>query len=111
MADKEADVRWPGSAVNTEGRDLAEPTRKLLTQLNVLEDPDEVSDQSLKWKTPPSVQVITAGASSLTKWITAGIAALGGSSAVITWFAGLWNQNPQPSVRIAFVSFIGVVLV
>ncbi len=79
-------VRWPGKAVNAEGDDLSEPVQQFLLDLRLLEDKDEIATKRLT--TPASLQVITAGATSLGKVWPAIVAFIGGGSAVLTGLAG-----------------------
>jgi hypothetical protein len=79
-------VRWPGKAVNAEGEDLSEPVQQFLLDLRLLEDKDEIATKKLT--TPASLQVITAGATSLGKVWPAIVAFAGGGSAVLTGLAG-----------------------
>lgn len=105
-------VRWPGDGVDLAGNDISGPTTKLLIDLSVLEKPSEMTAQAqatLKWETFPSLQVITAGATSLSKWVTTGVAAVGGGSAILAWLGGFWQTSDVP-LKIAYVGFIGVLM-
>lgn len=96
------EVRWPSRACQHDGRDLGPPTASLLRRLHVLEDEEELQ-AGLHWATPPSAQVITAGASSLSKWVTSGLTALGGTSVVLAAVTGFWNASPT-ELRIAYTA-------
>jgi hypothetical protein len=78
-------VQWPTSAVSENGADLLEPLSDLLLNLNVLEgtDANGAPLQPGLLSTPFSLQVITAGSTSISKWIGTTIAGLGGVSTVL----------------------------
>ncbi len=90
-----APVQWPSKAWSPDGSDLAEPTRALLKSLDVLPDEEEVrlANNGVGWKTPPSLQVITAGAGSLSKWMSGALVTLGGSSVVLAAVSGFWDSS------------------
>jgi hypothetical protein len=105
------EVRWPARAYKPKGRDLAAPMVALLKQANVLEDPAEVqaSRGHLSWKTEPTMQVITSGASSFSKWMSGLVAALGGSAAVLTAISGFWGTS-DTTLKVAYVAAMAVLL-
>ena len=78
-------VQFPGKAYNS-GEDLGPPIQELLRAVNVLEgvrrdtDGKEVQEESTLLGTPPSLQLITAGATTLTK-VWAVLLGLAGSAA------------------------------
>ena len=80
-------VQWPGKAVNADGEDLSPQVQRFLLDLRLLEDKGEISDK-LTLKTPASLQVITAGATSLGKVWPAIVAFIGGGSAILTGLMG-----------------------
>jgi hypothetical protein len=53
-----------------------------LVGLNVLEKKSEMENPTF-WSTPPSLQLITAGSTTASKWIGAAITSLGGASALL----------------------------
>jgi preprotein translocase subunit SecG len=78
-------VQWPGKAVNADGDDLSVPVRRFLVDLRLLE---KKSESATLLGTPASLQVITAGATSLGKVWPALVAAVGGGSAIVTGLMG-----------------------
>jgi hypothetical protein len=102
------EVQWPGNALDATGGDLAAPLKALLMGLNLLEKPDELEkkQQGLSWETPASVQVITAGATSFSKWATAMIGSAGGVSVIAAYVGGFWKGS-EPSLRIVSLSIVG----
>jgi hypothetical protein len=105
-------VRWPAQAFDHEGDDLAAPMVALSQALRVLEDDEEVrefTDSTTAWKTPASVQVITAGASSFSKWVSAGLAAVGGTPVVIAAVTGFWQESPD-ELRITYTASLALLL-
>ncbi|TDD29011.1 hypothetical protein E1218_05420 [Kribbella turkmenica] len=58
-------VQWPSNAVNADGDDLSQPVQQFLLDLRLLEDKNEIASKT--FTTPASLQVITAGATSLGK--------------------------------------------
>jgi len=80
-------VQWPGKTVNADGEDLSGPVQQFLLDLRLLEDKNEIAAKKML-TTPASLQVITAGATSLGKVWPAILAFAGGGSAVLTGLAG-----------------------
>ncbi|GAB2674031.1 hypothetical protein [Kribbella swartbergensis] len=78
-------VRWPGKAVNADGDDLSAPVQQFLVDLRLLE---KKSESANLFGTPASLQVITAGATSLGKVWPMIVAAFGGGSAILTGLMG-----------------------
>ena len=78
-------VQWPGKAVNADGDDLSVPVQQFLVDLRLLEKKGE---SATLLSTPASLQVITAGATSLGKVWPAIVAAIGGGSAILTGLMG-----------------------
>ncbi|TCO34669.1 hypothetical protein EV652_102737 [Kribbella steppae] len=78
-------VQWPGKAVNASGDDLSGPVQQFLRDLRLLE---KKSDVATVFGTPASLQVITAGATSLGKVWPSIVAAIGGGSAILTGLMG-----------------------
>jgi hypothetical protein len=79
-------VQWPAQAYASEGNDLSAPIKQLLTDLRLLEDPSE--DVTLVGGTPKSLQAITAGATSLSKWVGVLVAGVGGPGALLVQVQG-----------------------
>ncbi len=89
-------VQWPGKAYDEDGDDLGAPLQQLLIDLHVLEKEGDVG--AVTWtQTPPSVQVITAGATTLGKYWPAVIAFFGGGGAIATGIKG-WGLGTGNSV-------------
>lgn len=78
-------VQWPGKAVDANGDDLSGPVQQFLRDLRLLE---KKSDVASVFGTPASLQVITAGATSLGKVWPSIVAAIGGGSAIVTGLMG-----------------------
>ncbi|MFG1818323.1 hypothetical protein ACGFIF_31485 [Kribbella sp. NPDC049174] len=78
-------VQWPGKAVNADGDDLSGPVQQFLRDLRLLEKKSDVANL---FGTPASLQVITAGATSLGKVWPSIVAAIGGGSAIVTGLMG-----------------------
>jgi hypothetical protein len=89
MADK---VQWPGKSVfDPNGESIADPLVGLLGALRDMDSDDAEAnkEKATLFKTPPSLQVITAGAPAVAKAWTMAIAALGGGTAIWASFKGL----------------------
>jgi hypothetical protein len=98
-------VQWPGSAFATKGDDLSAPIQTLLQDMNLLERVGELGKTPKRGmagafgnNTHDSVQVLTAGATSLAKIATTTVASLGGLSALgaalLTWATDDSNNSP-----------------
>lgn len=102
------DVKWPGSAYNPSGTDLSQPIRDLLLSLNLVEDPDEmkVSNQPVRraFQTPPSMQVITAGGSALTKGWATFVGLFGGGGSLLALLQGLGYGSTNALQSAVFVA-------
>lgn len=102
-------VQWPGAAVNDGGLDLSAPLVGLLQQLNVLEKERELEVGPTAFGgTPASLQVITAGATSVTKWVSGIITALGGGATVWAALKGFWITTSEVQ-RVAYIAAAAVV--
>lgn len=114
MSQPKRPVRWPGDAYEPAGQDLSEPLEHLLLNLNLLEDSSEVASGKVlgrAFQTPPSVQVITAGAAALSKGWAAAVGLVGGAGAIASALAGLGASPAAPPVqRAVFVASAAVVL-
>jgi hypothetical protein len=108
MTNEYGKVLWPAQAYRQKGGDLAAPMVALLTQLNVLEDADELKAPG-HWKTPPSLQAITAGASSFSKWMAGVLTALGGSTVVWGLITRFWVES-GPVLQVTYVAAMAVLL-
>lgn len=110
MTTGETKVRWPGSAFAADADDLSLPIRTLLNDLRLLEKPEEEGKVTPFAGTPVSVQVITSGATSLSKWWTAAVAGGGGIGAIISGLKGLnvlgESSTAQRAVFTASASFL-----
>jgi hypothetical protein len=101
-------VQWPAKAYATDEKDLSAPIKQLLSDLRLLENP--LPGEKVTWSkgTPQSLQVMTAGASSISKWVAALVAGVGGVGAVATGLNGFFvavgpNNLDTPLVRTAFI--------
>lgn len=101
-------VRWPGKGYDPEGTDLSQPMRQLLIDLNLLESP--ATGEKVNWKagTPHSLQVMTSGATSISKLVVGAVGGIGGISALATGLNGFFGKvGPDnldtPLVRTAFI--------
>jgi hypothetical protein len=103
------DVQFPGQPVDENGGDLAGPTATYLQELSLLETPDDVArGVSFVHGTPDSLQVISAGALSVTK-IVSSIVATGGVGAVVAAMVRAFTASDVP-VQVAFVAAAAVIL-
>lgn len=91
-------VQWP----KTTAEDLAHPARVLLEDLNLLETKQQQEQGTGPWKTPWSLQVITAGATALTKWV----ATLGGFAGIAATLTAVISstQIDTTSIRITLLA-------
>jgi hypothetical protein len=101
-------VRWPGKGYDPEGTDLSQPMRQLLIDLNLLESPAPGEKVTLRGGTPHSLQVMTSGATSISKLVVAAVGGIGGISALATGLNGFFgkvgpNNLDTPLVRTAFI--------
>jgi hypothetical protein len=101
-------VRWPGKGYDPEGTDLSQPMRQLLIDLNLLESPATGEKVSLRRGTPHSLQVMTSGATSISKLVVGAVGGIGGLSALATGLNGFFGKvGPDnldtPLVRTAFI--------
>jgi hypothetical protein len=101
-------VQWPAKAYAADGEDLSAPITQLLIDLRLLENP--LPNEKVTWQsgTPQSLQVMTGGATSISKWIAAAVAGVGGLSALATGLNGFFVAvGPAgldtPLVRTAFI--------
>jgi len=101
-------VRWPGKGYDPEGTDLSQPMRQLLIDLSLLESP--AAGEKVHWKngTPHSLQVMTSGATSISKLVVGAVGGIGGLSALATGLNGFFgkvgpNNLDTPMVRTAFI--------
>ncbi|MGE5132998.1 MAG: hypothetical protein ACM32E_08830 [Gemmatimonadota bacterium] len=85
-------IQWPSAAVSSDD-DLGSPAAAFLVKLNLLEKDGEL-DQVGLFRTPPSLQVITAGGTALSKGSAAAVASLGGGAAVWAVVKGFWTTQP-----------------
>ena len=114
MSQPKRPVRWPGNAYDPSGQDLSEPLEDLLFNLNLLEDSTEVTNDkpfARAFMTPPSLQVITAGAAALSKGWTAAVGTVGGVGAIVSAAKGLGaSSDSTPVQRAIFVASAAIVL-
>lgn len=106
-------VQIPGDPVAPDQKDLATAVTGLLMPLRLLSDGNDAkaTEGALAafGKTPASLAVLEAPATALAKWWTAGVAALGGSAAVVAAVKGFWSAQPTP-VQIAVASGVAVIV-
>ena len=103
------DVQFPGVRVDPGGTDLAGPTATYLQELSLLEsDADIAQGVSFIHGTPDSLQVISAGALSITK-VVSGITATGGMAAVVAAIVRAFTASDVP-VQVACIAAAAVVL-
>jgi hypothetical protein len=100
-------VKWPGSAYDKEADDLSLPSQQLLKDLKLLEG----EGAPTLWRTPPSLQVITAGSTALSKGWASLVGIFGGAGAIWTALQG-FGADPQdePLQRAVFVASAAVIL-
>lgn len=103
-----AGVRWPGNAIDATGEDLSHPIQQLLRDMELLEDRDQ-GKTTLRGGTPPTLQVMTAGATSLSKWMAALVGSLGGAGGVATAVAGFWGTQDE-LLKITYIGSASVLL-
>lgn len=112
-------VQWPAKAYASEGEDLSAPIKQLLTDLRLLESP--LANEEVTWVkgTPQSLQVMTSGATSISKWVAALVAGGGGLAAIATGLNGFFgavgpDELDTPLVRASFIlggSLLGAAVV
>lgn len=99
-----AKVQWPGGAYDSEADDLSAPITRLLRDLRLLETAADERERALL-TTPQSLQVITAGATALTKVWAGLVGALGGGGAIFAAVKGLGaGSGDTPLQRAVFVA-------
>ena len=101
-------VQWPGKAYSQTDADLSAPILAMLKNLANL-NADDSYNVKFFTGTPYSLQVISSGASSLTKWAATAVGAVGGASAIGAAIKVFWTSNPtsvQP-VLIASLAILG----
>jgi fructose-1-phosphate kinase PfkB-like protein len=99
-------IQLPAAAVNSAGPDLGQPTTAFLMKLNLLENP---ADKVTLFKTPLSLQVITAGSTTMSKTIATIIASLGGSAAIWAAIKGFWIAQPE-NQRLAYIGAATIIV-
>ncbi|WP_159081573.1 hypothetical protein [Nocardioides sediminis] len=107
---KEKPVKWPGKAYDPDGPDLGGPLQQLLLDLHVIEKEGDEDHLGPLKGTPYSIQVITAGATSLGKAWSALIALLGGGGAIAAGLRGLGYANDDPLMASVFTGSAAVLL-
>lgn len=100
------DVNFPGNTYAPHDDDLAAPTADLLRALGLLEAPN-ASASALR--TPESVQVIRAGATTISK-VATGLLATGGVAATWLSFVQVEWQSATDSVKVAGLVGLAVVV-
>jgi hypothetical protein len=101
-------VKWPGNAYDPEGDDLSVPVQQFLRDLSLLAEPDEKAGIV---KTPESVQVMSAGATALSKGWSTLIGVFGGGGAIAAALAGFGaSPTDTPLQRAVFVASAAVLL-
>lgn len=99
------DIKFPGNTYAPHATDLAAPTAELLRALGLLEAANATATLG---GTPESVQVIRAGATTLSK-VTTGLLAAGGVAATWLSYVQLEWQAAGETVRVA--GLIGLALI
>ena len=108
-------VQWPDGAYSTSGDDLSEPIQALLQDMNLLEKrevdgSDPKVPKGLGNQTPFASQVITAGATSLSKLTATFVAAFGslsaGVTAVLAFTRDLDNSTPLMLVLVGSLAVV-----
>jgi hypothetical protein len=114
---EEKKVKWPGAAYSAGANDLAQPIENMLQMVLNVGNPAEkqADDDGKNGKvtvargTPYSLQVISSGAGSFSKFWSGIVAAGGGLAAIGTTVGGVWNQA-NPAVQAVAVGSVGVIL-
>lgn len=103
------EVRIPGAPIQSEATDIADPLRVLLVDLGLLESSTDLEKGvSLTGGTPASLQVIKAGALSVTKAWTALTASAGFAGASATLIAA-WKAASD-NLQIALIGGASLIL-
>ncbi len=89
-------VQWPAKALSSEGDDLAPALRSLLEDLRLLETKTDEKEGVGPLKTPQSLQVLTAGATTLTKLYTGLATLVGGGGALVAGIYAFWKSLDPP---------------
>jgi hypothetical protein len=98
-----SDVEIPGRSIDADaGTDLLTPLKNILTGINALGGPGDSSGSAFSAPSQ-SVAIIESGATSLTKWWSAAVGALGGATAITAAASGFWNSQTG-ATRIALLS-------
>lgn len=86
-------AQWPGKAFNADTDNITDGLRALLQDTRLLETEADESKEVKLWQgTPQSLQVLTSGATALTKVWASLIAALGGGGAIIAAISTFWDR-------------------
>lgn len=107
-------VKWPaGKAYDESAEDLGLPIRNLLYGLRLLENPEDEGKGVGFKETPQSLQVLTSGATSVTKLYAALATAVGGGSALFTGITAIWGsfKDLQQAVLMASAAVLGSAVV
>lgn len=99
-------VKWPGKAYDETADDLGPPIQQLLVDLHVLEDESEAGKRTA-FRTPFSLQVITAGATAMAKVWPVIITTLGTVGGWSLW-RGLGYDSNDPVPAAAFTLAAGL---
>ncbi|MDQ2726768.1 MAG: hypothetical protein M3Y91_02640 [Actinomycetota bacterium] len=105
-------VQFPGKATDGAGNDLLVPIQEVLRGLSVLPGKDDLGKSRLSATfggPAPSVAVIEAGATALSKWWSVAVAGLGGTAAISTAATGFWNGQ-HGGARIALIGGMAAVV-
>lgn len=85
--------QWPGKAFNADADNITEGLRALLQDARLLETAgDEAKDVKVWAGTPQSMQVLTSGATTLTKVWASLTALLGGGGAILAAVSTFWDR-------------------
>jgi hypothetical protein len=112
----EETVKWPaGKAYDESAEDLGLPIRNLLYGLRLLENPKDEGTGGAFKETPQSLQVLTSGATSVTKLYAALATAVGGGSALLGGITAFWgsfkDKDLQQAVLMASAAVLGSAVV
>jgi hypothetical protein len=101
VADESVIVQWPKTTVSVadDDVDLGPPIAQLLVDMGMKgtkADEDKAGGFTSAFSGPPaSVAIIEAGATAASKWWSAGVVAVGGSSVVVAWLSNVWSSQPD----------------
>lgn len=95
-------VQWPAKALASDADDLSPALRSLLEDLRLLETRADETEGVKPTHTPQSLQVLTAGSTTITKLYAALATLVGGGGAIAAGLVGFWNNFGGSSADQAF---------